>query len=134
MRVEVTSLDQQHLEVSARDVTLPVDRYAEAGTPSVGFRPTELLLGALGACMVGTALEFARRQDLPVTGITIELDEETVRHPTRVGEIAVTMKVEGPVTDEDLERLGRVAARCKVHNTLAADSEPAMALNAVRVG
>jgi putative redox protein len=129
--VEVTSLSQQRLEVSARDVTLVVDRYATAGEPSAGFRATELLLGALGACMVGTALEFAGRQGMPVTGITMQLEEETIRHPTRVGEVAVTMTVRGQVTDEDLDRLRRVAARCKVHNTLASDSGPTIALTAV---
>jgi putative redox protein len=132
MRVEVSSLDDRRLSVAARDVTLPVDRHAEADAPSEGFRATELLLGALGACMVGTALEFARRQELPVTSITMVLEDETVRHPTRVGEIAATMQVEGSVSDRNLERLTRVAARCKVHNTLAAEGEPAISLTAVR--
>jgi len=124
MRVEVSSIDDQHLEVAARDMRLPIDRFAEQGAPSEGFRATELLLGGLGACMVGTALEFARRQGLDITGISLALEERTAAHPTRVGEIAVTMTVDGDVSERDLERLGRVAARCKIHNTLRATSEP----------
>lgn len=132
MRVVVTSLDQQRLVVSARDVDLSVDRFAEADAPSAGFRATELLLGALGACMVGTALEFAKRQDMPVAGITVEVEDEVARHPTRVGKMTVSMKVDGPVSDADLERLGRVAARCKVHNTLTSESEPIITLTTSR--
>ena len=49
MQVTVRSLDEQHLEVSARDVTLTVDRFAKDGSPSDGFLATELLLASLGA-------------------------------------------------------------------------------------
>ena len=49
MQVNVTSLDEQHLQITTRDVSLTVDRFARPGTPSDGFLATELLLGSLGA-------------------------------------------------------------------------------------
>lgn len=124
MYVEVSSVDDQHLEVTVRDQVLRIDRRAEPGAPSDGFRATELLLAALGACMVGTALEFTRRLELPVSAITMHLEDETAKHPTRVTAITATLSVDGAISDKDLERIGRVAARCKVHNTLTAEGAP----------
>ena len=74
--------------------------------------------------MVGTAGEFARRQDIPVTGITMTLGREDFKHPTRVGRIHVEVSIAGDLTAEELERVARVAERCKVHQTLEAKDEP----------
>ena len=49
VRVEVTSLDPQHLQVTTRDVSLMIDRHAEPDASSDGFLATELLLSSLGA-------------------------------------------------------------------------------------
>ena len=132
MQVEVSSVDDQHLEVSVRDQTLSIDRQAVPGARSDGFRATELLLAGLGACMVGTALEYARRRGMPVSAITMQLEDETAKHPTRVHAITATLSVVGSISDKDLERIARVAARCKVHNTLMAEDGPAITVEAQR--
>lgn len=119
MNVEITRKDDQHLVVAARDVTVDVHRAATEGEPSDGFRATELLLGGLGACMLGTALGFARNRDMPLEDIRVSLHAESAKHPERFSAIQVTMRVTGSLTDRQLESLARVAARCKVHNTLA---------------
>lgn len=119
MNVEVTRKDDQHLVVAARDVTVDVQRDATEGEPSNGFRATELVLGGLGACMLGTALGFARNQEMPLEDLQVSLAADSARHPERFNAIRVTMTVTGPLNDRQLASLARVAARCKVHNTLA---------------
>ena len=126
MNVEITRKDDQHLVVAARDVTVDVDRAATEGEPSDGFRATELLLGGLGACMLGTALGFARNQEMPLEDIAVSLEADSAKHPERFSAIRATMTVTGSLTDRQLESLARVAAKCKVHNTLA--DPPAVAL------
>ena len=84
--------------------------------------------------MVGTVGEFARRQDLQVEGISMTLGREDFQHPTRVGRISARLEITGDISDEDLDRLGRVADRCKVHQTLTADTEPEIDTQVVRAG
>lgn len=118
MHVDVERLEAARLEVRTRGLSLIVDRLEADGGPGDGFRPTELLLGALGACMAGTVLTFAERQQLGITALSFSIDDEVAEHPKRVERIAVTMHVGGELTDRQLESLGRVAKRCKIHNTL----------------
>ncbi|MDP2622437.1 MAG: OsmC family protein, partial [Actinomycetota bacterium] len=106
------------LNVSARGLSLVVDRLPEQGGPGDGFRSTELLLGALGACMVGTMLTFAENQGIEVGTVNVHLEDEAATAPTRVARIKVTMELGGNLTDRELESLKRVAARCRIHSTL----------------
>ena len=131
MNVEIARMDDQHLVVAARDVTVDVHRAATDGEPSDGFRATELLLGGLGACMLGTAIGFARNQEMPLEDLRVGLEADSAKHPERFSAIRVTMTVTGPLTDRQLESLARVAARCKVHNTLG--DPPAVDLEMRRV-
>jgi uncharacterized OsmC-like protein len=102
----------------ARESQLTIDRLPEQGGSGEGFRPTELLLLALGSCMMGTLWTFAENQKIPVQGIHLELTSEELPHPERVGRIEVRMEVEGDILPKDRERLMRVAQHCKIHNTL----------------
>lgn len=77
MRVEVDQIEGRRFRIRAREVEAIVDDTIESGGPGDGFRPTELLMGALGTCMAGTMLNFARNQNIPVRGISIIVEEET---------------------------------------------------------
>ena len=132
MKVEITRKDDQHLVVAARDVTVSIDRYAAEDEPSDGFRATELLLGSLGACMLGTAIGFARNQEMPLEDLSVTLEAESAKHPERLESIRVTMTVTGALTEPQLNSLRRVASRCKVHNTLA--DPPTLALEMRHAG
>ena len=101
------------LEARARDVTLRVGRRAEAGLQSV-----ELLLAALGSCMLGTMLVFAENVGVSLDGVRIELTPTLVDGPERVGRIDMRLLIEGDVEPRRLASLRRVAEHCKVHSTL----------------
>ncbi len=118
MKVDITRVDDEHLTVSARNVTVTIDRGAPEGEPSDGFRATELLLGGLGACMMGTTIYFARNQGLALDDLSISLEGETANQPSRVDRIRISMTVTGDLTEKEIATLGRVASGCKVHNTL----------------
>lgn len=131
MHVDVDRLEAARLAVRTRGLDVIVDRLAEDGGPGDGFRPTELLLGALGACMAGTVLTFAERQELDLTGLSFSIDDEVADHPKRVAAITVVMRVGGELSARQLESLGRVAKRCKIHNTL--DDGPEIVLRVERL-
>lgn len=83
-----------------------------------GFRSVELLLAALGSCMLGTMLVFAENSGIDLDGVRLELEPTLAKSPERVEEIRMTMRIEGNVEPRRLESLRRVAEHCKVHSTL----------------
>jgi uncharacterized OsmC-like protein len=117
MKVDITRTDDNHLIVNARGQTLAVHRGVQRDQATDGVTASELVLGGLGACMLGTALTFARNTDMDLDDIQVTVDADSVRHPERLETIRVTMTVTGRLTEKQLASLSRVAARCKIHNT-----------------
>ena len=118
MRIEMEQVAGRRFKITARGNEVIVDDTLEAGGPGDGFRPTELLTGALAACMAGTMLNFARNQEIGIDGISIEIEDEEADHPDRIGRISIDMNVNADVTPKQAASLERVAAACKIHNTL----------------
>jgi putative redox protein len=113
------------LEARARDVTLRVGRRAEGGLRSV-----ELLLAALGSCMLGTMLAFAENVGVPVDGVRLELTPTFAAGPERVVRIDLRLRIAGEVEPRRLASLRRVAERCTVHSTLEHGPELTLAVEA----
>jgi len=88
------------------------------GRSGGGFHSVELLLAALGSCMLGTMLVFAENSGIRLDGVRLELEPAHDEGPERVAEVRMRMCVEGDVEPRRLESLRRVAERCKVHSTL----------------
>lgn len=118
MHVHLEQVEGRRFRVSARGLDVIVDDTIEAGGPGDGFRPTELLLAGLAACMAGTMLNFAVDQEIPITSIDMDLDDEEATTPKRIGRIAVTMRVGAETTDRQRASLERVASACKIGRTL----------------
>lgn len=119
MKVELEQLDGRRFAIRARGLELIVDDTIADGGPGDGFRPTELLLGALAACMAGTMVNFADNQNIGINGISVRVEDEVAKQPTRIGSIAVDMSVRSDATDAQQRSLERVASACKIHTTLA---------------
>lgn len=118
MEIHLEQLSGRRFAIRARGNEVIVDDTIEAGGPGDGFRPTELLLGALAACMSGTMLNFARKQNIGIDGISVHADEETYDHPDRIGRVTIEMVVAADVSERQARSLCRVASACKIHNTL----------------
>jgi len=132
VKVEVKQVDGRRMEIDARGVRAVVDDLIEDGGPGDGFRPTELLVGALGACTIGTMLTFAKNTGMSVEGVSMVIEASKAAAPSRVSSISMTMEVSGDLTSKELERLGRVAKACTVHNTLEVGPEIELAVVAAR--
>lgn len=118
MRVTLDQVKEGRFIGRARESRVTIDRLPGQGGSGEGFRPTELLLLALGSCMMGTLWTFAENQKIPVQGIHLELASEELPHPERVGRIEVKMEVKGKISLKERASLMRVAQHCKIHNTL----------------
>jgi uncharacterized OsmC-like protein len=118
MQVELQQIEGRRFAIRARGNEVIVDDTIEAGGPGDGFRPTELLLGALAACMAGTMTNFATDQDIDIDGITVTVSDQVEKAPTRIGAITVSMVVRAEADERQAASLERVASACKIHNTL----------------
>jgi putative redox protein len=125
--VIVSSLGQLRQEVWAGPHTLTVDEPKEWGGEDGGPSPYELLLGALGSCTSMTLLLYARRKGWPLEGVEVRLRhrrihaEDCADCETKEGWLDAIEKeivVAGDLTPEQQERLGEIAHRCPVNQTL----------------
>jgi uncharacterized OsmC-like protein len=123
-RVVVERRADGGLEARARGLTLAVGR--ADGT----FRSVELLLAALGSCMLGTMLVFADNVGVSLEGVSLELTPTLAAGPERVARIDMTMRIDGDVEPMRLASLLRVAEHCKVHATLEGVPEMTLAVEA----
>lgn len=126
-RVQVHSEEGLRAAIQIRNHTLFTDETLEGGGTDTGPTPPELLLGALGACMVSTARLYARRKNWPLEEVKIALEEERFKredYPAYQGdsgfvtEIRYEMEFIGPLSEEQKARLHEIANRCPVHRTL----------------
>jgi len=99
----------------------------------IGYNSTELLLIALGNCMLGTLLNHELLRDAEVTLARATLDAEMAADPPRVATIAA--HVELGVSDESLlashEALEQAGCGCPMCNSVTAAIHVALD---VRVG
>lgn len=130
LQVKVRRIDGKKLEVSARGNRLIVDQIYADGGEDLGFRPTELLLGALGACTMGTVLTFCDNMKIPVEGFTIDVGGKRDTAPERISEIQVSIRIEGDIPAERIDTLKRVANGCRIHYTITHPPKIELALEA----
>lgn len=116
MQVLVQQVQGKKLEVRTEHATTIVDGSHDASPTS--FRSVELLLGALGSCMIGTMLTEAEKQGIDVSDVKIELRPVVTLAPERVSRIRMSMSFQGQVDADQIKILTEAAESCKVHNSL----------------
>lgn len=118
MKVQVTQVSGQRFTVRGGAAMLTVDVPPQQGGQPGSFSSGELLLGALGACMLGTLVEAESLQGTRVEGVAVELVAQAATKPQRIGSIDVHVKLPAGLTSQQQNRYLRSLSRCKIHNTL----------------
>lgn len=129
--IKVTLTDGLRATVQARDHVITFDEPIADGGTNAGPMPTEMLLGAIGACAAITAQLYARRKGWALDGVEIDLSRQRLKvsdyppyDPAKHGvgdminEIRQQMTFKGDLTDAQRARLLEIAARCPVHRIL----------------
>ncbi len=115
--------------VVAGEHRLIADEPLGFGGGNEGPGPYELLLGALGACTSMTLRMYAARENMPLDDVTVTLrhdrnhahDCDHCGEADRVEAIHASIDLVGALTEDQRARLAKVAKKCPVHRTLAAD-------------
>jgi putative redox protein len=92
----------------------PVDNAGDGSS----FSPTDLLAASLGACMLTVMAIYAERNGMSMEGSRFSLEKQMRADPRRVDSIPVTLHLPAALTEEQRERLERVALTCPVHRSL----------------
>ncbi len=106
----------QH-SVSVRDHELTVDEPEDSGGDDSGPDPQEMLAVSLASCTAITMEMYAKRKGWDVAGLRIDVEYTPAERgcPTRFD---LVMNMPSHLTEEQIERLQVIAAKCPVHRTL----------------
>jgi putative redox protein len=107
-------------DVEVRDHHLVADEPADAGGDDHGPSPQELLAASLASCTAVTMEMYARRKGWNVDGIEFDCTYTPAERgsPTRFD---LVLRLPAHLTEEQVERLSVIAAKCPVHRTLAGE-------------
>ncbi|MEO7530338.1 MAG: OsmC family protein, partial [Sediminibacterium sp.] len=95
------------------------------------FSPTDLVVAALGTCMVTTMAIKARTIDIQLDGTRLEVTKIMMSDPRRIGKIIVHVFFPSGLNldNKQKELLERTARTCPVERTLHPDVELDMQFN-----
>jgi putative redox protein len=104
-RVKLTA-DMQFVGTATSGHTLIMDADQEAGGHNTGFRPTELLLVALGGCSGMDVISILRKKRQTVTGLELNIQgEKSQDYPKVYKDVHIEYVVKGKdIPKEAVER------------------------------
>jgi putative redox protein len=103
--------------IKIRDHQLTADEPLDKGGEDTGPSPQELLAASLASCTAITMEMYAKRKGWDVGDVEVACDYTVAERgcPTRFNLI---MRFPDSLSDEQVERLRVIAAKCPVHRTL----------------
>ncbi len=114
-------------EISVRNHTIFADEPLTNGGTDAAPTPMEMLVGALGACVVITLQMYAQRKGWPLEEVQVSVSLERYKkedYPAYTGdcgfvnEVRQHVTLKGNLTDEQRARLLEIGKKCPVHRTL----------------
>ncbi len=97
--------------------TLVVDEPETSGGADEGPTPVRLLGAALASCTAITVEMYADRKEWDIGQVSVDVDIDYEGSAPKA--FAVTLQYPGGLSEEQLEKLRVIAAKCPVHKALA---------------
>ena len=104
-------------DVTVREHELTADEPADMGGDDLGPSPQELLAASLASCTAITMEMYAKRKGWNVDGMEVDC-HYTPAERGAVTRFELVMRMPAHLSEEQVERLQIIAAKCPVHRTL----------------
>lgn len=109
--------DHYRTEIKTATNLLIADEPFTSGGEDLGFSPEELLAASLSACTCATLRMYADRKGwTELTGVTVDI--VFTRQQDR-SSIIRNVTLEGPLSEEQRDRLLTIANKCPIHQVLS---------------
>ena len=117
MRASAQQLENLRHDVRVRSHTITSDEPKDHGGGDAGPSPQELLAASLASCVAITMEMYATRKHWDIAGLRVDVEYTPAErgHPTKFD---VVMKMPAHLSEEQVEKLSVIAAKCPVHRTL----------------
>jgi len=117
MKATATRSGSLRQAIRIRDHQLIIDEPTDKGGEDTGPSPQEMLAASLAACTAITMEMYAKRKGWDVSGLEIDVDYSPAERgcPTR---FELVMKLPAHLSEDQVEKLQVIAAKCPVHRTL----------------
>jgi putative redox protein len=100
---------------------LVMDEPESRGGADAGPSPTRAIAASLAACTAITVEMYAERKGWELGDLAVDVEMEYDGEVP--SEFAVTLRLPGGLSEEQLERLRTIAGKCPVHRALAAETK-----------
>ena len=104
-------------EVRVREHRLTADEPEDIGGKDLGPAPEELLAASLASCTAITMQMYADRKGWDLTGMEVDCDYQPAERG-RPTQFELVLRLPESLSDEQVERLTVIAAKCPIHRTL----------------
>ena len=117
MRATATRLENFKHDIRVRSHALTADEPKEDGGDDDGPSPQELLAASLASCTAITMEMYAKRKGWNIDGLAVDVEYRPAERgcPTK---FTLVYRMPAHLSDEQVERLEVIAAKCPVHRTL----------------
>jgi putative redox protein len=117
MKATATRSGSLRQAIRIRDHQLIIDEPTDKGGEDTGPSPQEMLAASLAACTAITMEMYAKRKGWDVGEVEVSCDYTPAERgcPTRFN---IVTRFPDSLTEEQVERLRIIAAKCPVHRTL----------------
>ena len=113
MKAIATRTEGRQHSIAIRDHQITVDETPDLGGADAGPTPLELLAASLAGCVAVTVEMYAERKGWDVGKVEVDVEYAPAERGTPT-KFEVVLKVPSEMSDEQIERLSVIAAKCPV--------------------
>ena len=116
--VNTVSAEGFRHSVQIDDHELFADVPTTAGGEGSAPEPHDYFDAALGACKALTLKLYAKKKDIPLTGVGVEVKRDNSEEQKGKYALHIKLTLKGVLTDAQRDELHRVADRCPIHKLM----------------
>lgn len=105
------------------DHTVATGRGEDGNPGRDGMYPAQLFAASIGMCVGGYVAAYCRHHDIPHESMTISVDRETAKAPSRTTRVDVRIELPVEVSEKDAKAILQVADRCHITNSVRKSME-----------